>query len=154
MGLTTCKLCKKGVNSKLKHCPFCGNRLPSYKMIWIFAITVIVIVSIFSHKPSNIKISEQTPVIDNGWMQEDNSTLAYLMMQDFVEKTLKAPSTAKFPRRYDGPKIVKLKNQQYLIESWVDAQNSFGAMIRTRFTCIIKQVDNDYWRLVSLKTHN
>ena len=71
----------------------------------------------------------------NAWKTEDNSIMAYIMMEDFVKQRLKSPSTAKFPGVFDGraDHVTALGNQTYRIVSYVDAQNSFGAMIRTQF---------------------
>ena len=33
----------------------------------------------------------------NAWKTEDNKSMAYIMMEDFVKQRLKSPSTAKFP---------------------------------------------------------
>lgn len=55
--------------------------------------------------------------------------------QILVEKSLKAPSTADFPWTM---KANASSGQVYTINSYVDAQNSFGAMIRTNFYCQLK----------------
>ena len=64
---------------------------------------------------------------------------------------LKAPSTAKFPYPSDsGVSINKLAENKYFISSYVDSENSFGAMIRNTFTVTItlqgqnSQGDYDY----------
>lgn len=58
-----------------------------------------------------------------------------------IRNQLKAPSTARFP----GPFSVDFTAPQYVsganIWVWyvpVDAQNSFGAMIRNRFKCLVR----------------
>jgi len=70
-----------------------------------------------------------------------------------VKDRLKSPSSAKFPGIFDGQKdhITKLGNQKYQIISYVDSQNSFGAMIRAQFIGVIKQISEDRWRLISLE---
>ena len=149
MTMISCKECGKPISSNAKSCPHCGIKnkpLIGCGTLSVIGFLVFFIFTLMNSKSTNTDNS-------TNWKTEDNTTMAYIMMQDFVEKTLKSPSTAKFPSSYDGPKIFKLKKHQYQIESWVDAQNSFGAMIRTKFTCIVMQVDKDHWRLVSLKTH-
>lgn len=37
-----------------------------------------------------------------------------------------------------------------LLESYVDADNSFGAKLRNPFTCDVEHVDGDNWRLINL----
>lgn len=36
------------------------------------------------------------------WTDDDNWSMAYVMMEDFVSKRLRAPSTAEFPGAFDG----------------------------------------------------
>jgi len=78
---------------------------------------------------------------------------AYIMMQQFVERRLKSPKSADFPYPFGegGHTHVKyVGNQKYSIDSWVDAQNAFGADIRTRFKGKVKQVGTEEWKLVEL----
>ncbi|MCK5608034.1 hypothetical protein KAR91_39505, partial [Candidatus Pacearchaeota archaeon] len=56
--------------------------------------------------------------------------------------------TAEYPS-FPGH-VKNLGNQEYQINSYVDAQNSFGATIRTRFSGRIKQIGHDRWKLLSL----
>lgn len=57
--------------------------------------------------------------------------------KDTVTSILKAPSTAKFPggflTPYEGWAFSK-KGNVYSVSSYVDSQNSFGAMMRSKFT--------------------
>ena len=55
--------------------------------------------------------------------------------EELVKEQLKSPSTAEFPGTIlerDEWKITKNQNI-YFVNSWVDSQNSFGAMIRSDF---------------------
>lgn len=93
----------------------------------------------------------EPPKDPNAWKAEDYSTMAYVMMQDFVKRGLKAPSTAKFPWMGDSQVMVaRSKDQTYTVYGYVDAQNSFGAMLRKEYTGVVKQVGEDQWELVSL----
>lgn len=49
-----------------------------------------------------------------------------------VESYLKAPSTAKFCKLSDAT-VTHLGNGEYMVTGWVDAENSYGAMIRSDF---------------------
>jgi hypothetical protein len=67
-----------------------------------------------------------------------NKMLAYSYAEDFVKKRLKSPSTAEFPGLFEKAEhITELGNDEYLISSWVDSQNGFGAMLRSNFSCKI-----------------
>ena len=87
------------------------------------------------------------------WLGQDNATMAYLMMEDFVKQRLKSPKSADFPGFFDGRynHVKYLGNQKYLIDSYVDAQNSFGAIIRNNFIGKIEQTSRDSWSLISLE---
>jgi hypothetical protein len=77
---------------------------------------------------------------------------AAFMSQEFVKKNLKAPSTAKFPNPY-GRDIdcTKLGNNRFKVVSYVDAENSFGAMIRTNYVAVVKYKGSEHWTLESLE---
>lgn len=65
--------------------------------------------------------------------------LAYNWSTDFVKKSLKSPSSASFAGLSEKPNHVKyIGNDTYLITSYVDSQNGFGAMIRSNYTCKIQ----------------
>lgn len=65
----------------------------------------------------------------------------------WVEQVIKAPSTAKYPGSwldpYDGWSIAQNKSI-YEISSYVDSQNSFGAMIRSKYYMKIKDTGGSY----------
>ena len=68
---------------------------------------------------------------------------AFVWAQTFVSRELKSPSTAQYPVQKDAA-ITKLDDGKYKIESFVDAQNSFGAMLRKSFVVIMHK-SNDKW---------
>ncbi|TCD47130.1 hypothetical protein [Chlorobium sp. N1] len=87
----------------------------------------------------------------NRWQSKDNSSTAYVMLQDHVRGRLKAPSTAKFPWMGGTDVIVIREGQEYTVHSYVDSQNSFGAMIRNSYTGRMRQVSEYGWQFVSLE---
>ena len=68
---------------------------------------------------------------------------AWVCAQDVVQGSLKSPSTAKFCS-YTDAKITSLGGEKYKIEGYVDAQNGFGATIRTRFTVTLTLTARGY----------
>ena len=74
---------------------------------------------------------------------------AFLMAKLFVTKRLKAPSTAKFAD-WDESHVTKINSGEYLVTSWVDSQNGFGAMLRKQYVCDLKTFDGKTWTLVQL----
>lgn len=76
---------------------------------------------------------------------------AFVMCQDPVQNRLRAPSTAKFPTTSDsGVRSVHAGDGRYLVDGYVDAQNGFGAMLRTTWACEIKENANQSWSLLNL----
>lgn len=68
-----------------------------------------------------------------------NKLLAYNLATDFVIASLQEPSTAEFPNTKERLKHVKqLGEKRYQIDSWVDSQDTYGAMRRRSFSCTIK----------------
>lgn len=59
---------------------------------------------------------------------------AYNVAEQYVSQRLKSPSSAVFPSSSDKSNhVTKVTSKIYTVDSWVDSQNSFGAMIRTKF---------------------
>ena len=61
----------------------------------------------------------------------------------------KAPATADFAS-YSDSAVVNKGDGTYIVVSYVDAQNSFGAKIRTRYTCTVFTVDGARFILARL----
>lgn len=78
--------------------------------------------------------------------ESDNTSMIITIAQDAVKKQLKTPSSAKFPWGFDEYKIKEVASENselktYYVQGYVDAENSFGAKIRTEF--IVKLELND-----------
>lgn len=73
------------------------------------------------------------------------------MAQKFAKDELKAPSTAKFASCGEPDTTVTQTERIWNVRSFVDAENSFGAQLRNRFTAkLIYYPAKDTWTLVSL----
>ena len=81
---------------------------------------------------------------------EVNNTAACVMAQVFVERQLKAPGTAKFQVCRDA--TIQRSGDQFTVRSYVDSQNSFGAMLRTDYVAVVEWTGGDNWHLVDLVT--
>jgi hypothetical protein len=71
---------------------------------------------------------------------------AFSMAKRYVKDRLKAPSTAKFPWYSDGF-VEKGLSDRWVVTSYVDAQNSFGAMLRVPFMVEMIYEGNHSWSL-------
>jgi len=46
--------------------------------------------------------------------------------------------------------VTDLGNGRYRVQGWVDAQNSFGAMIRSNFVVELETSDGETWQCTSI----
>jgi hypothetical protein len=60
---------------------------------------------------------------------------AFVSSQMFVEQRLQAPATAKFD--YSSRNTKQLNDTTFLVKSFVDSENSYGALLRTDYSCVI-----------------
>lgn len=72
-----------------------------------------------------------------------DETTSYIIAQDIVESYLKAPSTANFCRMSEC-NIQHLGNGEYMVIGWVEAQNSYGAMLRQEFIVTYTATEQGY----------
>ncbi len=101
-------------------------------IIFIIFIATFSYAIFFSGGNSNTQTSTYTP---------DEIDL-HIQAQQFILQGLKAPSTAKFPAlpsstSTDGKGL-------YKVISYVDSQNSFGAMIRSDWS-VTMRLTNEHW---------
>lgn len=76
----------------------------------------------------------------------------FVMAQAFVKDRLKAPATAKFAHFTDGHAELTGTCGEVRVTSYVDSQNSFGAMLRTHYTAVVKKTGDDKWAVVKINT--
>ncbi len=85
--------------------------------------------------------------------ENDNTTMAWVMAQEFVKKELKSPGSADFGsllREYQDPKrqVREVSNGRFVVTGWVDAQNSHGAKVRNRFSVTLQFDGRETWTAV------
>lgn len=69
---------------------------------------------------------------------EKNELSAYIMSQRFVKRQLRAPATADFPSWPDEYRVRVIGDCKYQVQSYVDAQNGFGALIRSNYSAVMQ----------------
>lgn len=74
---------------------------------------------------------------------------APLNAREFVKRNLKAPSTAKFPPTSTAD-VSKTTEGTYIISSYVDSQNGFGAMLRKKWVVELKYLEDGKIQLVNI----
>lgn len=86
------------------------------------------------------------------WMQSgepknmcDDEVMAYVIAKKAVKQHLRSPSTSDFP--YSNEVSIEGKGGcRFTINGYVDAQNGFGAMIRSYYTVDVEYLAfNDHW---------
>lgn len=154
MAFITCPKCNKMISDMAPSCPHCDHSKPLDEsalpdkteqpkkpslpegcgcgLLLFGIIMVFVFIGIFSN-PGPDEIG------------------AYTASQWFVEKRLKAPGTADFPVYIDSF-VTDLGGGKFKVESYVDAENSFGAKLRTQYTCIVR-ADGSGWKLEKINIH-
>lgn len=118
---------QKEINSV---CINCGYK--PKKGLSAFAIIAIVIGSlILITVIGNIFESDKTKTPN-----EISNIEVYSSIEKSVKNNLKAPKTAEFPGVSErNNHVKKVDRNKFIVTSWVDSQNSFGALIRTKFSC-------------------
>lgn len=77
---------------------------------------------------------------------------ACYMAQEFVKRELRAPASAKFGSAYDDCAALPGEANEWLVASHVDAQNGFGAMLRSNYVVQMRyNPDRDTWSLLGVE---
>lgn len=79
----------------------------------------------------------------SGKLGDSFKSFAWSLAKSAVKESLKAPSTAKFPSSHNGQDIKQTDANTFIVNSYVDAQNSYGAMIRSNFSVTIKKTGSN-----------
>jgi predicted nucleic acid-binding Zn ribbon protein len=146
-----CQSCAEDIQEDARVCKHCGKKQKKIYtkkqkiiigVVWVFLIFMII--SAFSGGDSPTETVQETGVTD---------TQVYITSKGFVEPVLKSPSSADFP--FADYRFFDLGDDKYKIVSYVDAQNSFGADIRSDYSVILSYnggewADIDNWTLHEL----
>jgi hypothetical protein len=143
MATSPCPKCGKQITSP--PCVFCGyrgsaqaNQAGLIGCLGAVAVIALIVVVMLSGSDSS---------------ERDHSTMAVIQCQHFVRDRLRAPSTADFP--FLDHSTRSAGSDRYVVTSYVDAQNGFGATIRNNWRCEIQfsggeEADRRNWRLINL----
>lgn len=157
MALRKCKECGKDVSTKAKSCPNCGaiaKKQTSCLTYFVAIFLIYVLIKMFNgssnytSQSSNSSNASQKSTISKTRSSESLTADAFTMCQRFVKNELVSPATAEFCSILDA-EIKELPNRKFSIYGYVDSQNGFGAVVRTRFICEV-QFKNNEWILTDI----
>lgn len=156
MALIKCKECEAEISSSARECPHCGKKRESKLGVFVLlAIILIIIIGVIISSQEGPPPQSSTSNIISVSEVTDIRRDVYYMAQQFVRKSLKVPSTAKFSDylRYSDKEIGSANFVSNIWCAWgyVDAQNTFGAMLRNEWEVYLKQLPGDKWQLLYLK---
>jgi len=104
-----------------------------------FAVGCLVLIGVMgwcvSSVSDNSSTSNSQPTATPG---QDKATMATVQCRNYMRATLRSPSTADFPGMFSGSVSSALGNNRYLLREYVDAQNAYGATIRSNYECRIR----------------
>lgn len=80
-----------------------------------------------------------------------DSTSAQVACERFVVERLKAPATAAF-QSFDKLSVSGSGTGPWRVSGYVDSQNSFGALLRSNYTCVV-EFSGDNVKLISLSVN-
>lgn len=147
MALIQCPECSEDVSENAESCPGCGEPISggsddeftaSQGCAMIGCSVVSIGLLIFGLLLLSSVDNETGGPTASG---------AISVCQQFVKNRLKSPSSAEFPWGMDAEQV---SEKQYRVQSYVEAQNSFGATLRKDFTCITRHKEGQTWDLVDL----
>ena len=159
----TCRDCKRTVQLPEGHrliiCPLCGarqtpataapttrvskndlpqNTLKNTKIKWALgALVVTGIAGLLFHLQSR-RTDSINPEILAAVAATPDRRLALSHCQDAVRERLKSPASARFAG-YGDKTVNVIGDNPWIVGGVVDSQNSFGALLRSRYQCIIKR---------------
>jgi hypothetical protein len=85
------------------------------------------------------------------WRNDDHSKEAWVLACEECKRHLKTPRVAKFPSVLWDNAMTGVsrtgQSQSYVINSWVDSQNAYGAMLRIQWTARLRKIgpEIDNW---------
>jgi hypothetical protein len=88
---------------------------------------------------SIISPSTSTPSVPQQPTAYQLKMSAELYSESFIERLLKAPSTAKFCRET----VTELGDNRFRVSSCVDSENSYGAMLRSNWETTLAYLGGD-----------
>jgi hypothetical protein len=138
-----CRFCNRDLRESIEPAATVAQPVPSAKkssstrqVIGFLALIIITLIAVYAIQHAG------------GTSTDSPLQGAFYACRTFVKDRLKAPSTATF-RTYAESTVAEMGASEYLTSIVVDAENSFGAKIRSSYLCRVKRAGSS-WQLLSL----
>ena len=150
--LISCPECGKQISDQAASCPHCGRPMrraaptayaprsagqaakrkegPRPFLIFLLIMGVIMLVYFMFSGGGNSGSKKS-------YSEADYKSATYTLAEQQVKKYLKAPSTATFCKMSETS-FSKDESDTYVMTGWVDAENSYGATLRTSWGIKVK----------------
>ncbi len=113
------------------------EKVVGFLVTCVFLLIVIFMIGTFASTSLDApKPRDQT---QRAVSESDANIMSITLCEMRTRDTLKAPRSAKFP----WVKKASFDGSLAILKSYVDAQNSFGAMIRTNYICTVRYKGGD-----------
>lgn len=156
MSLLTCPDCLNQFSDTLSKCPKCSrvitadDRAASARASNAVAIGCLAMAALVSAGVAYYALRPRRAEEVAAERLDRRLRDVYHNCQAKVSERLSSPSSAKFPLFSGGDVNARQVNDStYSVMAWVDAQNAFGATVRSSFLCEVVYGSKG-WRLSSL----
>ena len=120
---------------------------------WLWAIFIFMIAWFMGWVPGCGETPEQEAkrLQREAELAAQNAAIeAFVMSQTFVKRQLRSPATAKFPSILEAD-VRDLGDGRFFVSAYVDAENAFGALIRTHYKATLRRIDDERWQAESVE---
>ena len=133
MALIACKDCGVKFSAHAKRCPQCGAKSPYRWTRGKLVVAAVFVVVVAAGLLSGNDESSDGPSVEDAFAQG--------VCEKQILAQLKAPSTADF----GDYKVLRRDNGAFVVLGIVDAENAFGAKLRSQYRCeLLKRGDRQF----------
>jgi len=131
-----CPFCAEDIQDAANVCKHCGRDLPAQQAAKAkdTAIGCFLLLAIVAGCSFWLSRKSDTPEAQQKRADSDARVAVTTLCEREMTARLRSPGSADYPWDHVG-KVQNIGGNRYRLQSYVDAQNAFGALIRTNFVC-------------------